>query len=570
MNPDSTVETATGALRGCRENGVHVFRGVPYAQPPVGERRFRSPLAMESWSEARDATHSGPASYQTNNANRDKVKVLVKEMNLGTAGIPPRPDYSEETYSQQNASEDCLYLDIWVPDGGSDKRLPVYIYYHGGANASSSGHNRFEDASNLCREERIIVVRPTYREGLLGWGHFGLITDLLPEAVNLGLQDQIAALHWVHENAASFGGDRDNITIGGESAGATAVSGLLTYPPTQGLARRAILQSFTPFHAWSTQERQEGVAMAELILQLLEITDPAELLTLDPDKFLAAHNVLVSYMDPDKNCSWSPVGPVVDRDLTPQLPVSRLATAEFPKRDFEVMIGFAKDEWQYSRGQSHTSMHGTETDVKKVFSQVFGRDGADEIYRIYRELYPSHEEPGHTLGDVMSFEFFKYGQLSIAHNFALQGIPTYVFQFSLDLPGFGGFLRATHTGDMPIIFRNLTDDVLSHFPGFDGLDRGELRAIATEFGAMYGAFIRSGDPGPRWPRFDERDATVMWLGKNVEARSNLLSAEWDAFRSGVGDIDALQRRLADNTRKALNLRRRAFATDRKAGAPVTE
>ena len=560
MNQDHTVETTAGALKGCQENGVHVFRGVPYAQPPVGARRFRSPLAMEPWSGVRDATRSGPASYQTNDANRDKVKALVKEMDLGTKGIPPRPDYSEETYSQRNASEDCLYLDIWVPDGGSDEPLPVYIYYHGGANASSSGHNRLEDASNLCREERIIVVRPTYREGLLGWGHFGLITDLLPEAVNLGLQDQIAALRWMHENAAAFGGDRDNITIGGESAGATAVSGLLSYPPTQGLARRAIMQSLTPFHAWSTQERQEGVAMAELCLQLLEIADPAELLTLDPDMFLAAHNVLVSYFDPDKNCAWSPVGPVVDRDLVPHLPVSSLSTGDVPRRDFELMIGFAKDEWQYSRGQSHTSRHGTEAEVKAVFSQVFGRQGADELYRTYRDLHPSHEKPGHTLGDVMSFEFFKFGQLSIARNFARQGIATYVFQFSLDLPGYGGFLRATHTGDMPIIFRNLTDDVLRHLPGFDGLDRAELRSFAARFGAMYGAFIRSGDPGPQWPRFDERDATIMWLGEDVEARPNLLSAEWDVFHSGVGDIDTLQRRLADNTRKALNLRRRAFAT----------
>jgi para-nitrobenzyl esterase len=134
----------------------------------------------------------------------------------------------------------------------------------------------------------------------------------------------------------------------------------------------------------------------------------------------------------------------VDRKFVPQLPVQFLSEQTYPRRDFELMIGFAKDEWQYFRGHSKTAQHGTEDDVIAVLAQAFGKDGAKRVYETYRELYPDHAEPGYTLGDVMSFEFFKYASLAIARNFASQGIPTHLFQFSYDLPGYGGYLRAAH------------------------------------------------------------------------------------------------------------------------------
>jgi para-nitrobenzyl esterase len=160
----------------------------------------------------------------------------------------------------------------------------------------------------------------------------------------------------------------------------------------------------------------------------------------------------------------------------------------YPRLDFELMIGFGKNEWQYFRGHSKTAQQGSEKDVIAILAQVCGKEGAKKMYRTYRDLYPDHAEPGYTLGDVMSFEFFKYPSLAIARNTASQGIPTHVFQFSYNLPGYGGYLRAVHTGDTAIVFRNLTDDVLRMWPGYDGTDRAELRRIAAQFGAMYGAF----------------------------------------------------------------------------------
>ena len=555
------VSTKSGLLRGAWEDGVQVFRGVPYSTPPIGDRRFRSPIPLQ-WEGERDATRSGPASYQINAGNREKVAAEIEAMDPGLPGDPLWPAYAAETYAQNNASEDCLYVDIWAPPTARTENLAVYVYYHGGANTASSGHFRLENAANLAREENIIVVRPTYRMGALGCVHFGLVSDRFPEAVNLGLQDQIAALKWVYENIEAFGGDRNNITVGGESAGATAVSHLLTYPGTQPLIRRAIIQSFSPFHVWSTQEKEDGVAIAQLYLQILGIDDTDKLLTLDPDKFFAVHSMLQRYFPADKNCAWRPVGPVVDGNFVPQLPVQFLSEQTYPRGDFELMIGFAKDEWQYFRGHSKTSQHGTEDDVIAIFAQVFGEGNVRTLYQAYRELYPGHTEPGYILGDVMSFEFFKYASLAIARNFASQEIPTHVFQFSYDLPGYGGYLRAAHTGDTAIVFRNLTDDVLRMWPGYDGTDRAELRRIATQFGTMYGSFIRSGSPGSAWPKFDTENGTIMWLGHTVEPKQHLLlNEEWDSFtRAGIEDVKVLEKRLSTNSRASLNVRSRAFAT----------
>ena len=190
---ENVVATQSGLLLGAFERGVQVFRGVPYSVPPVGGRRFRSPIPIQ-WEGQHDATRSGPGSYQINTGNRERVKAEIETMDPGLPGDPLWPGYAAETYAQDNASEDCLYLDIWIPATGQAENLPVYVYYHGGANTASSGHFRLEDAANLAREEHIIVVRPTYRMGALGFVHFGLVSDRFPEAINLGLQDQIAAL----------------------------------------------------------------------------------------------------------------------------------------------------------------------------------------------------------------------------------------------------------------------------------------------------------------------------------------------------------------------------------------
>lgn len=144
----------------------------------------------------------------------------------------------------------------------------------------------------------------------------------------------------------------------------------------------------------------------------------------------------------------------------------------------------------------------------------------------------------------MSFEFFKFSSLAFARELASQDLPVYLFEFAYDLPGFGGYLRAIHTGDVPFLFRNVTDDDLKMWPCFDGIDRQNLERVAHAIGKLYGSSIRNGNPGQTWPAFVIKSQTVFWFGENVEAREGLLSSEWEIFnQTGIKDVRQLEQRL---------------------------
>ncbi|MDR5785321.1 carboxylesterase family protein [Caballeronia sp. LP003] len=547
------VQTRFGKLEGGRENGLHVFRGVPFAKPPVGALRFCAPRPLEPWTGVRPATKSGPASVQMNLTNAEDVLKGVAQLDPGVPGIPAWPGYVGKVYNHEHIAEDCLYLDIWVPDDRPRGRLPVYVYFHGGANAVSSGSFAVERGENLAREEEFIVVRPNYRMGALGWVHFGLVSDEFPEAINLGVQDQVAALAWVFENIDAFGGDPENITIGGESAGATAVSHLLTYPPARRYFKRAILQSLSPFNVWCTQQQEEARFVANKYLELLKLDGFSQLHDIDPIRLLAVQNIMTRFFDPDANVAWRPLGGVIDGKWIPEAPAQFLAGSRSDDLKKPLMIGFAKDEWQFFRGHAKTIVEGSETKALAILSQVYGEAHARALYDGYRKLYPDHSQPGHTVSDIMSFEFFKFSSLEIARRQSSCGTPVHVFEFAYDLPGFGGYLRAVHTGDMPFLWRNHAEDDLVQWPAFDGADRQEIRRVSKEMGELYAAFIRDGQPGDRWRPYDGQSQSVLWFGKVVESRPNLLTAELDIFRRHAAEsVEQLEALLVSNVRRKLD------------------
>jgi len=546
----------SGVLRGTREEGVTVFRGVPYAQPPTGSLRFCAPRPPVAWSGVRDASRSGHASYQINFQNQSEIVKISAQIDPGVPGVIAGPKSVFKTYCHNDVSEDCLYLDIWVPDKALGQLVPVYVYYHGGANMVSSGSFALERAANLSREAGIIVVRPNYRLGALGWVHFGLIDCNLPEAVNLGLQDQFAALRWVHENIASFGGDPDNVTVGGESAGATAVSHILNNPDAYGYFRRAILQSFSPFNPWCTQQQDEAEFVAKKYLELLEITDPGDLRDIHPAKLVATQNLLARYFGPDAHVAWRSLGAVIDQNWVPQQPGKFLSELPIRKPELEVMIGFAKDEWQFFRGHTDTVQNGTEKSVIAILEQVFGGEVASSIYATFRGIHVG-AAPGQILAQIMAFEYFKLPSLLAAKNLSEQGIPVHVFQFSYDLPGSG--LLATHTGDMPFIFRNHSVRDLASWPFFEGVDvdqitlhQTKIARISEDFGALYSSFIHLGDPGSRWPRYGSSTREILSVGEKVGLKAGLLDSEMAAYESHeFANVSRLEEVLIRNVRQDL-------------------
>jgi len=235
------VETTHGKLAGEEVAGVHVFRGVPFARPPVGALRFAPPQPPPRWRGVRDALRSGAAPLQVGAA-------WMTRMRLDVGG---------------RVDEDCLYLNVYTPALGPARRL-VLVFLHGGAFLMGAGSTALYDSRRLVRRSDIVAVTTNYRLGALGWAHLGLLPgSSLPEALNLGLLDQVAALVWVRDNIAAFGGDPENVTLCGQSAGVMSAAALCTSPQARPLFRCAIVQSAA---GNSVIGREEGANIARIFL----------------------------------------------------------------------------------------------------------------------------------------------------------------------------------------------------------------------------------------------------------------------------------------------------------------
>jgi acetyl esterase/lipase len=288
----SEVRTAAGALRGRREAGVAVFRGIPFAEAPVGELRFAAPRPVRGWDGVRAAVSYGPP--------------------------PPQPDaFGRDEVSRGAAGDDWLTVNVWSPDPDPGAKLPVMVWVHGGAYTIGMSSSPEYDGRRLSRDGGVVVVTFNYRVGVEG---FAQIAGALS---NRGLLDQIAALEWVHDNIQVFGGDPGRITVFGESAGAGSVAALLAMPRAAGLFRRAVAQS-VPGTFFST-ELAADIATAcadELGLR----PTAAELATVDPARLVAAGDTVAATMT-ERAPRWGQVAhwsilfaPVVDGEVLPVIP----------------------------------------------------------------------------------------------------------------------------------------------------------------------------------------------------------------------------------------------------------
>ncbi|WP_329115759.1 carboxylesterase/lipase family protein [Streptomyces sp. NBC_01465] len=490
MNP--VCETRQGAVRGCLDeaSGVASFLGIPYARPPFGERRFREPVPAEAWDGVRDAFAYGPTVPKAPYA--PPFDVLIPE------------DFIE--------GEDCLNLNVWTPhpapapDGG----LPVMVWLHGGAFSNGSGSATAYSGSAFARDG-VVCVTVNYRLGVDGFLHLDGVPD------NRGLLDQIAALEWVRDNIAAFGGDPDRVTVFGESAGAMAIGVLLGMERARGLFRRAVLQSGGAHHF--LRPASARMVTARLAEQLGIEATAAAFADVPMDELIAAQAMLRVDLavrpDPavwgDAALNAMPFEPVTDGLVLPG-----------PDCGVELLVGSNREENRLFLVPTERLDAITEERVQ-LGASVYGLDPekGPAAYRAARE----DATPGEVLEAVGTDWFYRIPAIRLA-----ESVPgSHVYEFAWCSPQFGGRLGACHASELAFVFDNLAD------PGYAAMigDRAP-QALADAVHGAWVAFATTGDPG--WEPYDTATRTTMVFGDGAvlaAPESDPRAAErqlWDGVR----------------------------------------
>jgi len=481
------VETSHGPVCGVREGALAVFRGIPYARPPLGERRFRAPEPAPPWTEVRDASAFGPACLQPT----DMVSTM-----LGFDG--------------EATSEDCLTVNVWVPPADGKKR-PVLVWIHGGAFVVGSGSRRLTNAAALAERGEVIVVSCNYRLGAFGFlflgEHDGGVSGAVP---NVGLLDQIAALRWVQREIAAFGGDPDNVTVFGESAGAIGVACLLALPHARGLFRRAILQSGS---ANLVAPPARAARVADSLLQRLGIAPGrvADLRRVPAEHLLEAQ--LRVMMEPPEGVGGLPFQPVIDGDILARDPFELIRAGS--ARDIPLVIGTTLDEMKLF---DLLDPRVRELDANGLLRRCERTIGAAhaaraiELYSALRQQRGSAASPADLWSALESDRVMRAPAMRLAELQVAVQPAVYTYLFTWQSPYLNGALGACHALDIPFVFGTFEEPRVVPFSG-DGPD---ARHLSHQMQDAWVAFARHGDPGhdalPPWPRYEPTRRATMLLG----------------------------------------------------------
>src|SRR2546421_8463866 len=399
---DLIIETRYGKVRGSQQGSISVWKGIPFAQPPTGQRRVRAPKPPEPWTGGRAATAFSPMAPQ------------VQEAPAGLVGANRAVDL-------RPMSEDCLSLNIWSPGADQEKR-PVMVWIHGGAFTLGSASDPWYDGTSFAAKHNIVVVTLNYRLGILG---FVYLKDLAGADAgytgNCGLLDQIAALHWVRENIAAFGGDPDQVTVMGESAGAMSIGTLLGMPAAHGLFQRAVLQSGAGSDL-TTRSRATKVAQALLAKLGLQTSQLAALADVPLEALLK--------IQPELGREFAGIlaySPIIDGETLPQHPSAMIAQGS--AADVAILVGTNRDEWRLFALMSG----GPQVDEEQL-TQLFG-DEAKPALAIYIEAR-ADTSPELAWIDMMSDLVFRMPAIRLADLQVQQGAPVWMYRFDWESPAF--------------------------------------------------------------------------------------------------------------------------------------
>lgn len=467
------ARTAAGTLRGTMEEGLAVFRGIPFAEPPVGQFRFAAPQPVRRWDGVRMAVSYGPPPPQAGHFGMDAL-------------------------ARESSGDDWLTVNVWSPEPHPGAGLPVMVWIPGGAYSIGMSSLPEYDGARLARDGGVVVVTLNYRVGMEGFAH------IEGAPANRGLLDQVAALEWVRDNIHGFGGDPDQVTVFGQSAGAGSVAALLAMPRAAGLFRRAIAQSVQGTFFSPALAADIAVACAaELGLR----PTAADLSTVAPDRLPTAGDAITA-----KSASYAerwgavahrsiPFSPVVDGDVLPVTPWQALAGGA--GRAVDILVGHTRDEQRL-----FTALDGLLGQVSEEQAadalQVFapGPDGAQR----YRDGYPA-AGPDELYELVNSDWLFRMPSLRLAEAQTAAGGRAHVYELTWSAPGMGGVLGACHGLDVPLAFGNLRSGQPAALIGESPSPAAE--ELSSRIRTSWTAFAAQGDPG--WAPYDaERRLTQLF------------------------------------------------------------
>jgi para-nitrobenzyl esterase len=484
------VATSNGPVRGYRDGGVDIFKGLRYAAAPVGALRFQPPKRPTPWTTPADALSLGAPAIQSGLAPGEPTGGR-------SAGDPPAP-------GQPGTDEDCLFLNLWTP-ALDEGRRPVMVWLHGGGFANGSGGAAMYDGAALARRGDVVTVTVNHRLNVFGYLHLGELGGH-PSSGVAGMLDIVLVLEWVRDNIARFGGDPGNVTIFGESGGGWKVSLLQAMPAAHGLFHRAIIQSGPGLRALETDA---ATATARKVLAAVGI-EAGELHKLET---LSAREIQQASETLGADTLMRAFSPCLDGIALPRHsfdPDAAPLSADVP-----VMVGTNKDEATLFLFRDPRFGKFTDEDLQRRAKAAVG-ERADSLITALRRQFPDYS-PTHLICALQTITTMWASSVTLAERKHAQGAaPVYMYMLAWETPVARGSLKSPHALEIPLVFDNV--EAARSFVG-----RGEApQSLAEQMAPAWLAFARTGDPNaggnPHWPAYDaDRRSTMIFdLESRVE------------------------------------------------------
>jgi para-nitrobenzyl esterase len=465
----------------------------------VGKRRWLPPEPAKPWSGVRPAQRFATIAPQ----NPSEIQFLT----------PPQPEPQDE---------DCLYLNIWTP-GLDDARQPVMVWIHGGGFTAGSGSSLIYNGRALATRGNSVIVTINYRLGALGFLNLSEVTrGKIPATGNEGLLDQAFALEWVRDNIAAFGGDPDNVTIFGESAGGMSVGALLALPKARGLFHKAIPQSGA---AHSVHSMERGVQVTQVFLDILGMKpgDTEGLRSLTVKRLMDAQKELAaSVLDPKSGLGGLPLQPVVDGKVLPQVPIAAIAGGSAD--NIPILVGTTLEEARLFNIMDQNISKMDEARLLRRCQRLIPTGDVAGLIETYRRAHDKRglpTTPAELFIAIQTDKAFRMPAIRLAESHSRRHQPTYVYLFTWKSPALGGSLGACHALELGFLFGTFEENFSGSGP--------EADALARNIQDAWLAFARTGNPScdslGKWPAYGDRRETML-LGREF----TVVAAPYDEER----------------------------------------